>query len=192
MAPRWLRSRHDTPTWPQVRELLIEAASGYPSTRFSVATDDEVAAISWTDGPAGETYADAIGDLPGWTLVAGDPGGDVDTGGPVLFVRRDLGELATAVAVVRFYGAQGRHWSSTSERAADREVWRSLTAVDDPEISGYPIPDIMAALLIEAPDPDPPTTNTGIGGSTRADALAAKLAAVGYEKLWAIAFAAVP
>jgi hypothetical protein len=142
--------------------------------------------VSWTDGPAGETYADAVGDLPGWTWMAGDPGGDVTVAGPVLFVRRDLSELATAIAVVRFYGSQGRHWSS-SEGARGRDAWRALTEIDDPARSGYPIPDTIAALLLA--EPAPPGLPTG---PTRGDALAAKLAAIGYEKLWAVAFAAVP
>lgn len=184
MPPRWLRSRADVPDWDDVRAHVVAAAALYDSTVFTIAAPDREPAVSWTDGPAGETFAEAIGDLPGWTLVAGDPGGDVTPSGPVLFVRRDLSDQATAVAVVRFYGAQGRHWSA-AEGPAGREAWVALTATDDPATSGYPIADMVARLLLEAPEPG------GIPAvGSRAEILAAKLAAIGYEKLWAVAFSA--
>ncbi|GAC1594810.1 MAG: hypothetical protein NVS3B21_17200 [Acidimicrobiales bacterium] len=190
MAPRWLRSRPDPPSWAEVREALQDAAMRYPDATFEIAGPDAVPAVSWTDGPAGETFVDAVGDLPGWTLRAGDPGGAVSVPGPVLYVRRDLSDAALAVAVIRFYGAQGRHWSS-SEGTTGREAWRAVTQIDDPARSGYPIPDTMAALLLDAPAPEGIAFPSGDTAS-RADAMAAKLAGVGYEKLWAVAFAAVP
>lgn len=190
MAPRWLRSRPEPPSWAEVREAIEEATERYPGVAFAIAGPEQPPAVSWTDGPAGETFVDAVGDLPGWTLMAGDPGGDVSVPSPVLFVRRDLSDAALAVAVVRFYGAQGRHWSST-EGTAGREAWRAVTQIDDPARSGYPIPDTMAALLLDSPDPDGLPAPAG-DTMSRADAMAAKLAGVGYEKLWAIAFAAVP
>lgn len=186
VSPRWLRARPDAPEWVDVRTRLVAAAERYPAVTFSIAGPDDEPAVSWTDGPAGETFVDAVGDLPGWTLVAGDPGGDVAVDGPVLFVRRDLSDEAIAVAVVRFYAAQGRHWSA-AEGPAGRDAWRALTAVDEPARSGYPIPDLVARLLLDTPDPDGMS-----GGGTRAEVLAAKLAAIGYEKLWAVAFAAIP
>ena len=190
MAPRWLRSRPDPPSWSEVREALRDAAGHYPDVVFEIAGPDAVPAVSWMDGPAGETFVDAVGELPGWTLMAGDPGGDVSVSGPVLYVRRDLSDAALAVAVVRFYGAQGRHWSS-SEGTAGREAWRAVTQIDDPARSGYPIPDTMAALLLDEPDPEG-IVRSAHDTMSRADAMAAKLAGVGYEKLWAVAFAAVP
>lgn len=181
-----MRSRTDVPDWPEVRGHLVDAGGRFPDTAFAVAALDEIPAVSWTDGPAGETFVDVVGELPGWTLVAGDPGGDVAMAGPTLFVRRDLSERAAAVAVVRFYAAHGRHWSA-AEGPAGREAWRALVNVDDPARCGFPIPDMIAGLLLDAPDPGA----LPVGASTE-EVLAAKLAAVGYEKLWAVAFAAVP
>ena len=157
----------------------------FPAVRFSVAGLDAEPALSWTDGPGGETVAEELGDVPGWTLMSGQPGGDVAVDGPVLFVDRVLSDEALAVGLVRFYASQGRHWSS-SEGPVGREAWRAMTGTDNPTRSGYPIPDTVACLLLAAPDP------TGLpSGPTRADVLSAKLAAVGYERLWSVAFAAV-
>lgn len=169
-----------------MRTLIVDATGRFPETAFAIAALEEIPAVSWTDGPAGETFVDVVGELPGWTLVAGDPGGDVAAAGPTLFVRRDLSERAAAVAVVRFYAAHGRHWSA-AEGPAGRDAWRALVNIDDPATCGFPIPDMIAALLLDAPDPGglPP-------GAPPEEVLAAKLAAVGYEKLWAVAFAAVP
>lgn len=186
MAPRWLRPPAATLAWPELRDRIVAtAAERFPGTAIAVAGSTEQPAVRWTDGPAGETVAEAIGDLPGWTLVAGAPGGDVSVAGPVLSVDRVLSDEALAVAVVRFYASQGRHWSS-GEGAAGQAVWRALTEVDEPTRSGYPIPDAVARMLLDAPDPPHLPA-----GPTRADVLAAKLAALGYDKLWAVAFAGV-
>lgn len=169
-----------------MRALVVDATGRFPGVEFAIAALDETPAVSWTDGPAGETFVDVVGELPGWTLVAGDPGGDVAAAGPTLFVRRDLSERAAAVAVVRFYGAHGRHWSA-AEGPSGRDAWRALVNIDDPATCGFPIPDMIAGLLLDAPDPG----GLPVDGPTE-ELLAAKLAAVGYEKLWAVAFAAVP
>ena len=163
------------------------------ATVFEVSGEEDTPAIAWTDGPAMATVAAITAPPAGWEFLAADPDGtgagpasDVSGGGPVIELRRRLDDLALAVAVARFYAATGRHWSS-DERPAGWQTWRALTDIDDPATSGYPIPDTVARLLLDAADPpDLPT------GGSRADVVSAKLAAVGYERLWAVAFARVP
>jgi len=187
MAPRWLRSRPERPAWPDLRaRLLAVAAEQFPATAFAVSGADDDAVVRWTDGPGPDTLVGALGDLPDWILVAGAPADDIDPSAPVLHLDRTLSDPALAVAIVRFYASQGRHWSS-SEGAVGRDAWRTLTGIDDPAPSGYPIADAVARLLVGEPDPP------GLPhGPNRAEVLSAKLAAVGYERLWAIAFAEVP
>jgi hypothetical protein len=110
---------------------------------------------------------------------------DVQSDGPVLFLDRTLSDEALAVCLARFYASQGRHWRS-SEASRYQEAWRELIGEDDPAQCAYPIPATMARLLLAAPDPP------GLpSGPTRADVLSAKLAAIGYETLWAVGFADV-
>lgn len=179
MPPTWLRPRSSTPPWDAVRDRLQQVGG------LAVSGPDEPPVAAWTDGPGPETVAAAIGPPAGWTLVAGPPGGDVAAAGPVLHLDRTLSDPAVAVCLVRFYASRGRHWHS-DDSPAHQEVWRTLTGADDPQRCPYPIPAAIAGLLLEAPDPP------GLpGGPTRADVLSAKLAAVGYERLWAVAFARV-
>jgi len=184
MAPRWLRSA-PVPTWDDVRPGLVELRRKLSAPDWAVSGATEVPSVRWTDGPGPSTVTAALGDLPGWTLVEGPAASDLSTGGPVLHLDRTLSDAALAVCLVRFYASRGRHWHST-EGPAHRDAWRALTAADDPARSGYPIPDTVARLMLTEPDPpDLPA------GPTRADELSAKLASIGYERLWAVAFAAV-
>ncbi|MFI5042544.1 MAG: hypothetical protein ACHQNA_11980 [Acidimicrobiales bacterium] len=187
MPPRWLRSRPERPSWLAVRERFAALApEHFAPTRFEIGGPLDQPSIAWLDGPGPDRVAEALGDLPGWTLIAGPSGGDIGGDELVLALDRRLSDAALAIAVVRFYASQGRHWHSRA-RPADQGIWRALTGIDDPAKSGYPIPDAIARMLLEAPDPVALPD-----GPTRADVLASKLAIVGYDKLWAVAFAEAP
>lgn len=175
--PQWLRPRPAPATWDEVRARLVELGG------FDLGDDPPTA--TWTDGPGPATLAEALGPPPGWTLTTGPPGGDVVAAGPTLHLDRRLSDRALAVCLVRFYGSRGRHWS-TGVGAASQQAWRDLTDQDDPARCPYPIPATIADLLLETPDPPGLPT-----GPTRADVLSAKLAGVGYERLWSVAFARV-
>jgi hypothetical protein len=186
MVRRWLRSSPEPPPWDAVRAGLIELGVGLPALDWVVSGPTDLPSVRWTDGPGPGTVTAALGDLPGWTLVEGPPASDLSTGGPVLHLDRTLSDTALAVCLVRFYASRGRHWHTT-EGPAHQDAWRALTGADDPGRSGYPIPDEVARLLLA--EPDPPELPVG---PTRADELSAKLRLIGYERLWAVAFAAVP
>jgi len=186
MAPRWLRSAPEPPAWEVIRPDLVALGVQLAAPDWAVSGATEVPCVGWTDGPGTATVTGSVGDLPGWTLVEGAPASDLSTGGPVVHLDRTLSDAALAVCLVRFYASRGRHWRS-SEGPTHQDAWRALVGADDPARSGYPIPDAVARLLLGEPDPaDLPS------GPTRADVLSAKLAAIGYERLWAVAFAAVP
>jgi len=186
MALRWLRSTPEVPGWHLVRPGLVEVGIQLSAPEWAVSGDTEPPSVRWTDGPGPGTVAAAVGDLPGWTLVEGPSAPELSTGGPVLHLDRTMSDAALAVCLVRFYASRGRHWRST-EGSAHQAAWRALIGADDPARSGYPIPDAMAHLLLS--EADPPDLRPG---PTRADELSSKLALVGYERLWAVAFAAVP
>jgi len=152
---------------------------------ISVGGLDDPPVAAWVDGPGPETVVERLGGLPGWVVAMGPPAADVQSDGPVLFLHRTLTDEATAVCLARFYASQGRHWRS-SEPPRYQEAWRALTGADDPAECDYPIAVSVGRLLLAAPDP------AGLpAGPTSADVLSAKLAAIGYEALWAVAFAEV-
>jgi hypothetical protein len=141
--------------------------------------------VRWHEGPAIATLMDLVGETPGWEWRSVSPA--VEPSEPpvgeagVLWARRSLSRQALAVALVRFYGAMGRHFTTEDERG--RQRFAEICDCDDPAVSRYPIVDHIADALLAAPQADP--------SATHIDELSAALRAIGYERLWAAAFKAV-
>lgn len=174
--------------WPEVR-AAIEAATTARFPGAGVVVDDEPS-IGWHDGPAEASVAEAVGELPGWRFAVDLEGGDGDgaTGDDdrrsPIWLRRTFSDEALAIAVVRFQASAVRPYDSTRDGAESR--LRDLLDVDDPAVSGYPLTDAMAALLLA----DPPAADDA--SPTRADAWSRRLTALGYDNLWNQAYAESP
>lgn len=178
----FLRSK---PTRITVEELQVRltAALTQAVPQARVACDaggaDEVV-LRWTDGPAAGTVADVVATVVNWEVrTVGAPA--ARAGAPAVLLDRSFSPDAVAVAVIRYQASNVRPYDSTSERAAAGLT--ALLEVDEPARSGYPVPDAMAALLLAAPDPDDLDERAGPDASG-ADRLAAKLVALGYDRLW--------
>ena len=168
------------------RRLEEAIGAAFPSAGIGVRLDDGVPVVVWCDGPSGSRVADVIGSVVNWEvrsrgLRAGRPGA------PAVLLDRSFSAPALAVAVIRHQASHVRPFASTDEGAV-----ASLTALletDDPGQSGYPVVDAMARLLLEAPEPD------GLAlpeDATPADRMAAKLTALGYDAIWAVAWKDMP
>jgi hypothetical protein len=166
--------RRPRPLPPEV----VVARLGRLGAGFEVGSDPP--SVAWTDGRGLERVAAAIGEVSGWGLRAGVPVPGTEL---VVFLDRTLTDAALAACVVRFQGSRGRPWSPELG-PAHQAAWQALI---DGDASAYPIVDTMARLLLEEPDP---LGLEAAGG--RAGFLSAKLAAAGYDRLWAVAFAAAP
>lgn len=168
--------------------LAAELASTFPGAVIdsAVGTGDEVV-LSWEDGPAAGTVADVVARLANWEVrsVSAPP---VKAGAPAVLLARRFSPGALAVAVVRYQASNVRPYDSGKPGSVERLT--ALLEVDDPGRSGYPVPDAMAALLLAAPDPDGLTERVG-QEATPADRLAAKLVALGWDRLWHEAWSAV-
>jgi hypothetical protein len=164
--------------------VLGEAHGG---TAFDLGAGDADVTVRWEDGPAAATVADVAGTLVNWEVrtLAAPP---ARAGASAVVLDRRFSPQALAVAVVRYQASNVRPYDSTDERAVATLV--GLLEVDDPASSGYPVPDAMAALLLAAPDPAGLAARTGDRASP-ADRLAAKLTALGYDRLWAIAWSGI-
>ena len=164
----------------------LPARFGIP---FDVVADDgRPIVVSWHGGPAPSAVFDAIGELPGWDVVAPPPGVEPpEATATTLVLRRHLSERALAVGVVRFQASAGRPWSSLATRDHDR--FAAILDADHPatERSGYPVVDAIVDLLLS--EPAPPTAPREL--PTEADALAWRLEAAGYDRLWAVAWSRV-
>ncbi|MGD9792551.1 MAG: hypothetical protein AB7V43_03625 [Acidimicrobiia bacterium] len=163
--------------------------------------DDTCTWISWHEGPSIATVQAAVGDTIGWEWRSVAPSTEpslppsvtevaAPSGAAVLWVRRSLSVPALATALVRFYGAHSRYFTTGDERW--RERFAVICDVDDPAVSGFPIVDEIAARLL-----DHHHANTGAAGSDDEplhpiDALSNSLRALGYENLWAEAYKVVP
>ena len=168
--------------------LAAELASSFPEAAIetTVGAGDEVV-LDWEDGPAAATVADVVARLANWEVrsVAAPP---TKAGAPAVLLARRFSPDALAVAVVRYQASNVRPYDSSSPSAVERLT--ALLEVDDPGRSGYPVPDAMAALLLRAPDPDGLAERLGDDASP-ADRLAAKLGALGWDRLWHEAWSAV-
>lgn len=151
-----------------------------------VGTGNEVV-LRWHDGPAAATVADVVAGVVNWEVrTEGAPA--AKEGAPAVVLSRALSDRAVAVAVVRFRASNVRPYDSTSPKAAAGLT--ALLEVDDPARSGYPVPDAMADLLLAAPEPADLDERCGPDPS-RADRLAAKLEALGYDRLWHTAWSGI-
>jgi hypothetical protein len=143
--------------------------------------DGGVPIVAWVDGPAVATVAARVGDVTGWQWGR-DIGENVgeNIAENIIVARRSFSVRSVATALVRFYGSEGRHYSSEDERR--RPIFDALLEIDDPARSGYPIVDAVVELLLAQPDlPTEPDV----------DALSAALRAARYERLWEQAYVAV-
>ena len=106
-------------------------------------------------------------------------------------MRRSLSVPALATALVRFYGAHGRYFTTGDERW--RERFARICDVDDPAVSGFPIVDEIASKLLDhhrtAHGPSSNAATTPSGEERHPiDALSDSLRSLGYENLWAEAY----
>jgi hypothetical protein len=167
----------------EARRRLDDAlGAAFPAAGMAVRLEDGVPVVAWEDGPAGMQVADVTGSVVNWEVrsLGLRPG---RAGAPAVLLDRAFSAPALAVAVIRHQASHVRPFSSTDERAvADLSA---LLETDDPARSGYPVVDAMAALLLEAPEPDDLAVPEG---ATPADRMAAKLTALGYDALWAVAW----
>lgn len=185
----FFRSRPSRMRPEDVRDRLSAAlAARLPAATIDASVDEAGSVVlTWADGPAAGAVADVVGHVVSWEVrTLGAPPGK--EGAPAVLLARALSERALAVAVVRFRASNVRPYDSTSDRAVAGLT--ALLEVDDPARSGYPVPDAMAELLLAAPDPADLDARTGPDAS-RADRLAAKLEALGYDRLWTTAWSGV-
>lgn len=167
--------------------LVAALGAALPSPGPTVAAAGADVVVSWEDGPAAGTVADVVATVVNWevrTPAAPPP----KRGVPSVVLDRRFSEQALAVAVVRYQASNVRPYDSANEAAVAGLV--ALLEVDDPTRSGYPVPDTMAALLLEAADPADLDQRCGTNASP-ADRLAVKLSALGYDRLWEIAWSQV-
>ena len=152
----------------------------------AVGTGDEVV-LSWEDGPAAGTVADVVATVANWEIrTVAAPA--AKAGAPAVLLARRFSSAALAVAVVRYQASNVRPYDSTNPTSVERLT--ALLEVDDPSRSGYPVPDAMASLLLAAADPEDLAERVGEDASP-ADRLAAKLGALGWDRLWHEAWSAV-
>jgi hypothetical protein len=177
-----MRILRTKPSWaerrPDVVALLAEA---FPATAFTVAGPDAAPSIAWTDGPAEGSVSTALGDVAGWQVMSGALGGDPPSGTTPLWLHRTLSVRALANGVVRYQASGVRPFDGDDPKARER-LWAILEE-DDPADSGYPLTDAMAEMLLAAVDPH--------GPEPTASALSLKLQELGYDSLWARAWATV-
>lgn len=171
-----------------VATRLAEAvARGWSGAGIEVAASGPEVVLRWEDGPASGVVAAAVAEVVNWPVrgAAGPPG---DAGAPAVVLDRRFSDEALAVAVVRYQASHVRPYHSGDEAAVHGLV--ELLEQDDPARSGYPVPDAMAELLLSAPDPPDLDDVTGPDPSP-ADRLASKLTALGYDRLWHIAWSGI-
>ena len=170
----------------EARDRLAGAlAAAFPSAGIEVRLDGGVPVVAWHDGPAGTAVADVVASVVNWEVrSAGQPA--ERAGAPAVLLERAFSSRALAVAVIRHQASHVRPFRSTDEPAV--ASLSALLETDDPGHSGYPVVDAMARLLLDAPEPDGLSVP---GDATPADRMAAKLTALGYDALWAVAWKAI-
>ncbi len=165
------------------RGLVRAVASSFPGADVTVTMDDGGGPrLSWHDGPSGSAVADAVGEVVNWEVrVATSSAGDAR----IVLLDRTFSDRALAVAVVRHQASHVRPYDSATRSAV--ESLSGLLDEDDPQRSGYPVTDAIAAMLLDTSPP--PGFEPHLGPDvTRADHLSAKLSALGYDALWARAW----
>jgi len=164
------------------RRLESALAAAFPSAGIEVHLDNGTPVVAWHDGPAGARVAGVIGSVVNWEVRTRGPAA-TRAGGPAVVLDRSFSASALAVAVIRHQASHVRPYASTDEGAV--AGLSALLEVDDPAVSGYPVVDAMATLLLEASEPEVMTLPDD---PTPADRMAAKLTALGYDALWGIAW----
>lgn len=184
MAPNVFFRPRPTKLGPEEAVLRLGSALGaaFPSAGLEVRLDGGIPVVAWHDGPAGERVAGVIGSVVNWEVRTRRPAA-ARAGGPAVLLDRSFSAAALAVAVIRHQASHVRPYASTDEGAV--ASLSALLEVDDPALSGYPVVDAMATLLLEAPEPGGMTLPDD---ATPADRMAAKLTALGYDTLWGIAW----
>ncbi len=171
------------PLGDALRRVLAEA--GIAGVEVVVAERGRQAELRWEDGPSSTRVAALVAEVVNWDVRGPDSGSS--DGDPVVILDRSFSPTALAVGVVRYAAAHPRPYDSTDERAVAR--LSALLDQDDPAVSGYPIADQVARLLLERGTPDRPAAS---GDTTPADRLALALADLGYDRLWHEAWRALP
>lgn len=174
------------PTWPDLRaRLLSEVPGAFPATDFAFSGPDDHPVVAWHEGPAEGSVAAVVGEVAGWRVESSMLGPDPDapSGQSVLRFQRTFSDAALALAVVRYHACSPRPYDP--ERAGATERLWAILEEDDPSHSGYALTDAIRDLLVTAADPDgePPVDP--------AARWAWKLAGIGYDALWAKAWATV-
>ena len=162
--------------------LETALVAAFPTAALEVRLEGGMPVVAWRDGPAGARVADVIASVVNWEVRSRGPGA-ARAGGPAVLLARSFSAPALAVAVIRHQASHVRPYASTDDGAV--ASLSALLEVDDPAVSGYPVVDAMAALLLDAPGPESLSLPDG---ATPADRMAAKLTALGYDALWAVAW----
>jgi hypothetical protein len=176
------RPRRKLP-WTELRERFLVVL---PDAKCS----DEPAWVAWHEGPSIASVQEAMGELPGWQWKAVRPGLSVPLPpgdeGSILWMRRSLGTASLGRAVVRFYAAHNRYFTTDQDR-----YWQRFADICDHDVPApisYPIIEHITEALLTLPDPDPSADDAS---ADEIDRLSARLRRHGYERLWAEAFKAV-
>lgn len=169
-------------SWDELRARL---AAVLPAGA-EVSDDPASTWVRWHEGPSVSAVQQAVGETPGWEwrAVVPDPEPSLPpvSETPTVWVRRSYSPRALMVALVRFYGSEGRYFTLDDERGRAR--FAALLDEDDPATCGYPIVEDIVEQCFALADPGPLPD----GPVPVIDALSGRLRRLGYEKLWAEAF----
>jgi hypothetical protein len=176
------------PTWADLTVRLTEAVAG-----ATCSIDDSATWVEWHEGPSIATVQARVGEAPGWEWRAVAPGTDPalppPTTASTIWVRRSFERPTLAAAVVRYQAAYGRVFNSSDERGRQRLA--DLLDQDLPSAQHYPIVELVAQWLLDAPDTSDAPVDAPVDTpveATELDELATKLRRLGYDRLWAEAY----
>lgn len=171
------------PAWPAFRTRILAALEAVPEGSL-VNADEREPVLRWRDGPGESTIAAAVGEVTGWGFSLWQP--DKEDEGTTVWLDRAFSTEALAVAVIRYRASHPLPYDSSRDTA--RADLREILDEDQPARSGYPLTDAMAELLLAEADPAGADLDDA---PTRADRLARKLTALGFDELWNRAYAGV-
>lgn len=183
MGPNVFFRARPTKLGPEEAARRIEGALAValPSNAFDVRLEQGTPVIGWHDGPSGGRVADVVVSVVNWEVRTRGVT-PARSGEPSVLLDRSFSPAALAVAVIRHQASHVRPYTSGDPGSV--AGLSALLEVDDPAVSGYPVVDAMAALLLAAADPALSLADD----ATPADRMAAKLTALGYDALWAVAW----
>jgi hypothetical protein len=171
------------PAWSAFRARILTALEAVPEGQL-VKADEREPVLRWRDGPGESTLARAVGEVTGWEYSLWQP--ELDDEASTVWLDRAFSTEALAVAVIRYRASHPLPYDSSRDTA--RADLRQILDTDAPARSGYPLTDAMATFLLEEADPPGVALDDA---PTRADRLAQKLTALGYDDLWNRAYAGV-